>query len=294
MKSQSSPPKRPRECSDRLVADSGIQGRSEISRLLAAYGYRPTKAYGQNFLVDPNIVRRLVALADLDAGSNVVEIGAGTGTITAALAERAGRVVAYEIDTSLAPILAETIGGLGHVELRFEDAARLDLGAAIGEGPWTLVANLPYNVGTGIVLDALKGAPEIERIVVVIQREVADRMLAGAGSKTYGLPSVTVGLHAAGRFAFEVPSHVFEPPPRVDSAVIVLDRVDAPVEAPRAIELAAVAFGQRRKMLRRSLSSVLHAPELVLLAADIDPTARPEELDPLDFVAIAVAEERGR
>lgn len=276
------------------MADDGIQARADIRRLLATHGYRPTKAYGQTFLADPDIVRRLVAAADLKADSNVVEIGAGTGTITAALADRAGRVVAYEIDRSLAPILAETIGGHGHVEVRFEDASRLDLGAALDDGPWTLVANLPYNVGTGIVLDVLKRSPQIERIVVVIQKEVADRLLADAGSKTYGLPSVTAGLHAKGRFAFAVPPHVFEPPPRVESAVIVLDRVEAPACAPRAIELAAAAFGQRRKMLRRSLSAVLDDLESVLLAADIDPTARPEQLDPLDFVRIAMAEERGR
>lgn len=276
------------------MAEYGAQTRSEIRGLLAAHGFTPTKAYGQTFLADPNVVRKLVMLADLDADSRVVEVGAGTGTITAALAAQAGRVVAYEVDRSFAPILAETVGGLGNVEIRFEDASRLDFSTALEGGPWVLVANLPYNVGTGILLDALRGTPQIVRMVVIVQREVADRLLADAGSKTYGVPSVTAGLHAEGTFAFALPPQVFEPPPPVESGVIVLNRVEAPPSTERAIELAAVAFGQRRKMLRRSLLSVFGDPESVLRAADIDPTARPEELDPLDFVRLADAEESFR
>ncbi len=276
------------------MGDDGTQARSEIRRLLDAHDHRPTKSYGQNFLADPNIVRRLIDAADLSPDSYVVEIGAGTGTMTAVIAERVGTVVAYEVDESLAPILAETVGDLDNVELRFDDAAKIHIGEALGEGEWTLVANLPYNVGTGIVLDALQHAPNIKRIVVMVQREVADRLLADAGSKTYGLPSVTTGLHAVGRIAFSVPRQVFEPVPRVDSAVIVLDRVEAPPLAARAVEIAAAGFGQRRKMLRRSLSSVLANTEVILNEAGIDPTTRPEQLDPLDFVRIAQAEERAK
>jgi 16S rRNA (adenine1518-N6/adenine1519-N6)-dimethyltransferase len=271
--------------------EDGTQARGEIRRLLGKHDHRPTKTYGQNFLADPNIVRRLIDAADLTPQSQVLEIGAGTGTMTAVIAERAGTVVAYEIDDSLEPILSETVGALVNVELRFGDASKLNLAAALGEGEWTLVANLPYNVGTGIVLDVLQHAPRIKRIVVMVQREVADRLLANAGSKTYGLPSVTTGLHAVGRIAFSVPRQVFEPIPRVDSAVVVLDRIDAPPLSPRAIEIAKAGFGQRRKMLRRSLAGVLADPERVLVAADIDPTTRPEQLEPRDFVRIAEAEE---
>lgn len=274
------------------MGDDGTQARSEIRRLLDAHDHRPTKSYGQNFLADPNIVRRLIDAADLSPDSKVVEIGAGTGTMTAVIAERAGVVVAYEVDDSLAPILAETVGDLDNVELRFADAAKIHIGEALGEGEWTLVANLPYNVGTGIVLDALQHAPNVKQIVVMVQREVADRLLAHAGTKTYGLPSVTTGLHAVGRIAFSVPRQVFEPVPRVDSAVIVLNRVEAPPFAARAVEIAAAGFGQRRKMLRRSLSSILANTEAILNEAGIDPTTRPEQLDPLDFVRIAQAEER--
>jgi 16S rRNA (adenine1518-N6/adenine1519-N6)-dimethyltransferase len=274
------------------VGDDGTQARSEIRRLLDEHNHRPTKAYGQNFLADPNIVRKLIGAADLTPRSQVLEIGAGTGTMTAVIADRADTVIAYEIDESLSPILSETVGGLENVELRFGDVAKLNLGTVLGEGEWTLVANLPYNVGTGIVLDALQHAPRIGRIVVMVQREVADRLLANAGSRTYGLPSVTTGLHAVGRMAFGVPRQVFEPIPRVDSAVIVLDRIEAPRLSPRAVEIAVAGFGQRRKMLRRSLAGILNDPERVFAEAHIDPTSRPEQLEPRDFVRIAEAEER--
>lgn len=273
------------------MGDDGTQARSEIRRLLGEHEHRPTKKYGQNFLADPNIVRRLIDAADLTRKSQVLEIGAGTGTMTAVIAERADTVVAYEVDESLSPILSETVGGFDNVELRFGDASKLSFSEALEEGQWTLVANLPYNIGTGIVLDALQHALQINRIVVMVQREVADRLLADAGTKTYGLPSVTTGLYATGRMAFGVPRQVFEPIPRVDSAVIVLDRIDAPRLSARAIEIAAAGFGQRRKMLRRSLASVLVEPENVLSAAHIDSTMRPEQLRPLDFVRIAEAEE---
>ncbi len=274
------------------MGDDGTQPRGEIRRLLDDHGHRPTKTYGQNFLADPNIVRKLIDAADLTAESQVVEIGAGTGTMTALMAERARRVVAYEVDASLAPILTETLGHFANVDLRFEDASKIDLGEALDGGEWTMVSNLPYNVGTGIVLDALRQATAVKRIVVMVQREVADRMFADAGTKTYGLPSVTAGLHATGNVAFGVPRQVFEPVPRVDSAVIVLNRVEAPRLAPRAIELAAAGFGQRRKMLRRSLDRALREPERILDEAGIDPTTRPEQLTPIDFVRIAEAEER--
>jgi 16S rRNA (adenine1518-N6/adenine1519-N6)-dimethyltransferase len=274
------------------VESDRTQARGEIRRLLDDHGHRPTKAYGQNFLADPNIVRKLIDTAELTPDSQVLEIGAGTGTMTAVIADQAGTVVAYEVDASLAPILSETVGDLENVELRFEDASKLDLGSVLGEGDWTLIANLPYNVGTGIVLDTLRHAPQVNRIVVMVQREVADRLLADAGSKTYGLPSVTTGLHAKGRLAFSVPRQVFEPIPRVDSAVIVLDRIDAPPLSTRAVEIATAGFGQRRKMLRRSLTGLFSNPERVLTEAGIDPTARPEQLAPADFVRIAEAEER--
>lgn len=272
-----------------VVHDDGMQARSEVRRLLADHDHQPRKKYGQNFLVDPNMVGRIVATSGVGERSKVVEVGAGTGALTVALAGSGARVVSYEVDHALEAILDETIGNRTNVELRFGDASRINFGEALGPGPWTMVSNLPYNVGTGIVLDALQHATNIARIVVVVQIEVADRLIAKPGTKTYGIPSVIVALNGTARRAFRVPPQVFEPAPRVESAVVVIDRIEAQPLVQRAIDIASAAFGQRRKMLRRSLASTISG-DSILEAAGIDPTARPESLDPLDFVAIAQAE----
>ena len=269
--------------------NDGMQARSEVRRLLAEHDHQPRKKYGQNFLVDPNMVSRIVATSGVNSDSNVIEIGAGTGALTVALAASGARVVSYEVDHALEAILDESIGDRPNVELRFADASRINFESALGTGPWTMVSNLPYNIGTGIVLDALQHAGNIVRIVVVVQIEVADRLIAKPGTKTYGIPSVIVGLHGVAHRAFRVPPQVFEPEPRVESAVVVIDRTEAPPHVARAIDIVTAAFGQRRKMLRRSLASTISG-ESILEAAGVEPTARPESLDPLDFVAIAQAE----
>ena len=257
--------------------------------MLEEHGHEPRRAYGQNFLADPDIVARIVAVAGVGAESNVVEIGAGTGALTVGLARVAHSVVTYEIDHSFEPILGEALAPYSNVDLRFADASRLNLETALSGGRWTMVSNLPYNVGTGIVLDALKGAPRVTRLVVMVQKEVADRMLAEPGSKTYGIPSVVVGLHSVGHLAFSVPADVFVPAPKVESAVVILDRTDAPELSDRAIALATAAFGQRRKMLRRSLAGTIKSIDC-FERAGIEATARPEDLAPRDFVALAEAE----
>ena len=268
------------------------QGRGEIEAMLAEHGHRPNRHYGQNFLTDPNIVRRIVEIADID-GRNVVEVGAGTGTLTRALAGRAHLVVAYEIDPGLIPILTVSLADFRNVDVQLEDVTRLDLGRLHGTGTWVLVANLPYNVGTGIVLDVLTGVPTIDRLVVMVQSEVAERLVAGPGTKVYGIPSVITALHATAAIAMTVPPHVFAPRPRVESSVVVIDRIEPPLLADRAIAIATAAFGQRRKMLRRSLADVLAEPVSTLEAAGIDPKDRPEDLDPHAFVAIAEVEASG-
>ncbi len=272
-----------------MGADRAAQVRAEIAELLDRHGLSPRRSLGQNFLADPNITERIVRTAEVGPGDQVVEIGAGTGTLTAALADAGARVVSFEVDEGLRPVLDEVLAGRDDVEMRFTDAARLDLGEALEGGPWTLVANLPYHVGTGIVLDVLRHVPQVTDIVVMVQREVADRLLAGPGSKDYGLPSVVVGLHGDARFAFGVPPQVFLPQPKVESAVVRIRRRPAPPRAEEAIALAAAAFGQRRKMLRRSLTEVLEDPEAVLTAAGIDPTARPEDVPPEGWLALAEA-----
>lgn len=263
------------------------QTRSEIADLLQRHGLSPSHHLGQNFLADANITRKIVAVSGIQPGALVLEVGAGTGTLTRALADAGARVVAYEVDSGLTPVLMEVTAGLD-VELRFEDIMDVDLGVDLDGGPWTMVANLPYNVGTPLVLDALRNQPEIVRFVVMMQREVAERFAASAGSKGYGLPSVVAGIHAPARIAFRVPPQVFFPPPPVDSAVVVMDRVAAPPGAERAIELAAAGFNQRRKMLRRSLAGVLEDPVATVRAAGLDPTSRAEDLSPAEFLRLAL------
>ncbi len=267
-----------------------IPTRRQIIAVLERHGLSPRKHLGQHFLADPNIIRRIVALSGVGDASKVIEIGAGTGALTVGLAATGAEVVAFEIDERLRPVLEEVTADTG-VDLRFADALTADMGRALSGGPWTLVANLPYNVGTSIILDVLRHVPSVEDLVVMVQMEVAERLAARPSSKVYGLPSVVAGIHAKTKMAFVVPPQVFVPPPRVSSAVVVLRRVHpTPDGAERAIELAAEAFQQRRKMLRRSLAKTLPDPVTVLTAVGIDPTARAEELSPSDYLRLAGVE----
>ncbi len=253
--------------------------------LLGRHGLRPTKHLGQHFLVDPNIVDRIVRAIGGAPGDPVLEIGAGLGTLTRALVDAGYEVVAYEVDTRLSPALEETVGN--RADLRFEDAANLDFGAVLDEREWVMAANLPYNVGTPLLLDAMRHATQIARFVVMLQMEVVDRLTSGPGDDAYGLPSVVAAFHAAARERFSVPAQVFFPRPAVDSAVVVLERIAAPSGAEAAIELAARAFGQRRKMLRSSLRGVV-APDAFTEAGIVE-SARPEELGADEWLALSLA-----
>lgn len=262
------------------------QTRSEIAALLERHGLAPIHRLGQHFLADANITRKIVALAGVSPGTKVVEVGAGTGTLTRALAASGAQVVAYEIDEGLGPILAEVTSGLD-VVVRFADVTSVDFDSVLDGDGWAMVANLPYNVGTPVVLEALRHAPKIDRFVVMVQREVAERFVAQPGSSEYGLPSVVAGIHSEAALVFTVPPQVFYPPPRVESAVVEMDRVSAPPDAERAIELARAGFGQRRKMLRRSLAAVLDDPIGSLETAGIPPTSRAEDLSPVEYLRLA-------
>jgi 16S rRNA (adenine1518-N6/adenine1519-N6)-dimethyltransferase len=270
------------------VNDLGPHGRSRIRELLDDQDLSPRKSLGQHFLTDPNVAGRIVRLAGVDEGSSVVEIGGGTGALTVELAATGARVVVYEIDEGLVGVLEETVGGRENVEIRHGDATQVDLGTTLPGDGWIMVANLPFNVGTGILLDALRSAPTIGRFVVMVQTEVADRLFASPGSKTYGLPSVITALHGTGGAQFTVRRELFYPRPEVGSTVIAIDRVAPPPFTEEAIGLAAAAFGQRRKMVRRSLGRAVDDVDATLAAAGVDPTARPEQLTAADFVRIAV------
>lgn len=266
------------------------QSRASIVSLLERHGLEPRKAYGQHFLADPNLVAKVVALADVSPDDRVVEVGAGTGALTAALAATGARVVAYEVDERFRPLLAETLAGRA-VDLRFADVMDVDLEAELEGGDWKLVANLPYNVGTPLLLDVLLDVERITSVTVMVQREVADRLVAAPGTEEYGIPSVVVALTAVVVDRFTVPPQVFVPPPNVSSLVLRLDRVPPPGNLDEAVGLARVAFGQRRKMLRRSLRG--RVGEEAYRAAGLKDTVRPEDVSPAGFVALAEAAGRG-
>ncbi|MEX2622485.1 MAG: 16S rRNA (adenine(1518)-N(6)/adenine(1519)-N(6))-dimethyltransferase RsmA [Acidimicrobiia bacterium] len=264
------------------------QSLTEMRRLLTKHGVSPRKSLGQHFLADPNLTRKVVAAADVQAGDRVLEIGAGTGTLTRALTEAGARVLAVEVDPRLAPILEETLAGMD-VDLRIVDARHLAFESELIGGPWKMVANLPYEVGTGLLLDILRKVPIIHSFTVMVQLEVARRLVAKPGSADYGLPSVIIGLHGEASRLFNVPPQVFYPPPRVDSAVVGIRRQVRPGPVDRAIDLAVAGFGQRRKMLRSSLRSMLIDPTAVLLSVGIDPSRRAESLSPDEFLHMAEA-----
>ena len=253
--------------------------RSEVVDLLARHGLAPSRALGQNFLVDPNTVRKIVRLARVGPGDPVVEIGAGLGALTVTLAEAGAEVVAVEIDRHLLPALREVVEPHG-VTVVEGDALTLDWTEVLaGHDRWTLVANLPYNVATPLVCDLLDDVPAIDRMLVMVQREVGERLAAGPGDPAYGIPSVKVAYWATAEVVGRVPPTVFLPQPKVDSALVAITRrpAQAVTADPEALfTLVRTAFGQRRKMLRRSLAGVVSAEAFA--RAGIRPEARPEEL----------------
>jgi 16S rRNA (adenine1518-N6/adenine1519-N6)-dimethyltransferase len=266
-----------------------------IRALLADAGLRPSRALGQNFVADPNTVRRIAALAGVGPGDRVVEIGAGLGSLTLALAETGAEVVAVEVDRYLIPLLEGLVpGGVVVVEA---DAMRLDwdelLGATDPAHPWTLVGNLPYNVATPLVLTVLEHAPQVDSLLVMVQREVGERLAARAGETSFGIPSVKVSWWAGAEVVGRVPVGVFMPRPRVESVLVRITRRPAPppaalragVDRAAVFALVEAGFGQRRKMLRRSLAAHLAVSDIV--EAGIRPDARAEELALEDWIALA-------
>lgn len=257
--------------------------RTQLNALLAAHGLGPSRALGQNFVVDPNTVRRIARLADVGPDTPVVEVGAGLGSLTLALAETGAPVVAVEIDRHLRPVLESVLADAGvdeQVRVVAGDAMALDWDDVLaGHDRWVLVANLPYNVATPLVLDLLRDVPAIERMLVMVQLEAGQRLAAEPGTPAYGIPSVKVALRARARIVGRVGPDVFVPRPRVESALVEVVRRDVPAtdaDPERLEALVEQAFNQRRKMLRRSLADVA-SPEAFAVAG-IDPTARPEQL----------------
>ncbi len=286
---------------------------ADVAALLARHGGRPSKALGQNFLADPNTARRIVRLAGVAPGDRVVEIGPGIGSLTLALVDAGATVVAIELDRHLIPVLDEvltTAGVADRVRVVLADALTIDWGELLGTGagtgagtpdtespsdrPWSLVANLPYNIATPLVVTVLETAPAITRLFVMVQREVAERWCARPGPGAYGAVTVKIAYFASARLAGAVPPTVFMPRPNVDSALVKLERHARPpvtVDDPaRLFTLVRAGFAQRRKTLKRSLTPVLgDAAGPVLTTAGVDPSARAETLDLDSWAAVARA-----
>ena len=268
-----------------------MHSRHDIATLLGEHGLAPRRDLGQNFVVDANIVRKIARLADVGPKDHVVEIGAGLGSLTMALAETGATITAIEVDHGIAGVLRTVVADLANVTVVEADALRLDWTSVLADAPrWVLVANLPYNVATPLVCDLLDLVPAVERMLVMVQREVADRLCASAGSDAYGAVSVKVAYWATARIAGTVPASVFLPRPKVESALADIRRRPTPavaVDPEPLFTLVRTAFGQRRKMLRRSLADVV-APE-VFDVAGIDAQRRPEELDVIEWGALTTA-----
>ena len=253
-----------------------------IRSLLAEHGLAPSRALGQNFLADPNTARRIVRLAEVAPGSRVVEVGPGLGSLTLALCEAGASVVAVELDQYLRPVLEHLTAGLP-VEVVAGDALVVDWVTLLGEEPTKMVANLPYNVATPVVVRALETAPVITDFLVMVQREVGERLAAPPGSRIYGAVSVKVAYYATAAVVGTVPATVFHPRPKVESALVRLVRRPAPIvevdDPERMFAIVRAGFATRRKSLRQSLRSVCgDATDRVLARAGIDPMTRAEQL----------------
>jgi 16S rRNA (adenine1518-N6/adenine1519-N6)-dimethyltransferase len=263
---------------------------SAIQGLLASHGLQPSRALGQNFVADANTVRRIARLAKIGADDRVVEIGAGLGSLTLALLETGAAVTAVEIDRHLVPILEEVVTPAGATVVH-ADAMRLDWDELLGDQPWTLVANLPYNIATPLVLDLLERVPQLVRMLVMVQLEVGERLAAGVGDRGFGIPSVKLGWWARAALVGKVGPSVFIPVPRVESGLVEIVRHAAPVgldaERERVFTLIETGFNQRRKMLRRSLSGLVEPATFD--AAAVRPEARAEELTLADWRRLAAS-----
>ena len=261
--------------------------RREATELLARHGLAPSRALGQNFVVDPNTVRRMVRLAGVGPNDHVVEVGAGLGALTLAIAETGATVRALELDRGLVRVLAEVLADNPNASVVEADAMNADwTGILLGAPSWMLVANLPYNIATPLVADLLDKVPAIEKMVVMVQREVGERLAAGPGHPAYGAVSVKVSYWAKARLLGDVPPTVFMPRPKVMSTIVEITRrpapaVDAGVDRQLVFALVRAGFGHRRKMLRRSLAGLVTAEHFA--AAGVRPEARAEELDVADW-----------
>ena len=263
--------------------------RTDASRQLEGAGLRAKRALGQNFVVDPNTVRKIARLANIDGHGHVVEIGAGLGCLTLALAETDASVTAVEVDDALIPLLTENVGNVPNVRIVHADAMKIRWDELLSDGDsWALVANLPYNVATPLVADILDFVPCVQRMLVMVQKEVGERFCATPSTEAYGALSVKVAFYASARIVGLVPASVFLPRPNVESALVEIVRHTSPLDSSfnskQLFSLVKMGFAKRRKMLRGAMAGRVTPEQFE--AAGILPTARAEELTVHDWIRL--------
>ena len=271
------------------MKEAGLLGARRLREQLDRAGIRPRKELGQNFVIDPNTIRKVVDVAALTGAERVLEIGAGTGSLTLGLARSALHVTALELDRRLMGVLVENVGGLDNVDILQADAFEFDV-ASVDAG--VLVANLPYSTATPIVLKVLETAPEIRVLTVMTQREAGERLAATPGSRVYGRSSVLVRYFGSATVAARVSRNAFWPVPGVDSVLVRIVRSQEPpdVAFENVAAIVKAGFSQRRKTLRNSLASLAGgtvAAERWMIGANLEPTARAEEIDVAGWIALA-------
>jgi len=270
-----------------------LMGNREIQSILDRHSIRPSRSLGQNFVTDPNIIRKIVRLAEIGPTDQILEIGAGFGALTCGLNE-AKQIVAVEFDRYLIPALKETLTNaemLGKTELLHKDAMDIPWSEffAMRPGQWKMVSNLPYNISSTLLIDLLDHAPQITEILVMVQREVGERFTANVGTSNYGIPSVKAQYWAEVSIVGQIPPKVFFPVPKVNSVLLKFSRRENVEKVNPEVmwRLVKAGFGQRRKMLRKSLKN--HIENTAFSSAGIDPKSRPQDLTMENWVSLAIA-----
>lgn len=283
------------------MTTSPLASPSATREMLEAFGLATKHRLGQNFLIDNHVIERIMDLAELDGTERVLEVGPGIGTLTLALAQDVGHVTSIEMDAELEPVLSAHAMAHENFSFIMGDALKVPYGEIVrasGGEPTVLVANLPYNVAATIILQFFQTMPSLRRAVVMVQKEVADRIGAAPGTKAYGAYTVKLSLYGAVAGRFEVPPRCFMPAPHVDSAVVRIDRAGGgspaavPFDAEGVARVVDAAFAQRRKTIRNSMGSNGFDKQTLDRAfecAGILPTARAETLSTSEFIALAAA-----
>ena len=267
-----------------------VIGKSDLKNIMEQHDLKPSKSLGQNFVVDPNTILKIIRAANIEKHQQILEIGPGLGSLTSQLSTTS-KVVAIELDRYLIPALEEVLNHFGereNVEIIHQDAMKIDWKEFFShrQGIWKMVANLPYNIATPLIVTLLENAPEIQSIFVMVQLEVGERFAASPKSKAYGIPSVKAQYWAETKVLGKVSPNVFLPIPKVDSAILQIIRKPSPPEVnyTNFSRLIQTAFQHRRKMIRKSLTTLIPMSNFTI--AEISPQSRPEELSVADWVKL--------